>query len=56
MPHYNTMTVVVQDVQDGCSGETWLALCTRKKRLQRMITKDYYWIGIQEDIDMFSKS
>ena len=41
---------------DGCSGETLLALCTRKERLQRKMTKDYHWIGIQENIGMFSKS
>ena len=41
---------------DGCSGETLLAPCTRKKRLQRKMTKDYCWIGVQENIDMLSKS
>ena len=41
---------------DGCSGETLLAPCKRKKRLQRKITKDYYWRGVQENIGMFSKS
>ena len=41
---------------DGCSGETLLAPCTRKKRLQRKMTKDYYCIGGQENIGMFSKS
>ena len=41
---------------DRCSGETLLAPCTRKKRLQRKMTKDYYWIGVQENIGMFSKS
>ena len=55
------MTVVVQDVQNGrtiggCSGETLLAPCTRKKRLQRKVTKDHCWIGIQENIGMFSES
>ena len=61
MPRHNTTTVVVQDVQmtersDGCSGDTLLAPCTREKRQQRKMTKDYYWIGVQENIDMFSKS
>ena len=61
MPGHNTTTVVVQDVQiteqsDGCSGETLLAPCTREKRLQRKMTKEYYWIGVQENIDMLSKS
>ena len=28
---------------------------TTKKRLQRKMTKDYCWIGDQENIDMFSK-
>ena len=41
---------------DGCSDETLLAPCTRKKRLQRKMTKGYYWIGVQENIGMFSKS
>ena len=27
---------------DGCNDETLLAPCTRKKRLQRKMTKDYY--------------
>ena len=40
---------------DGCSGETLLALCTRKKRLQGKMTKDNYWIGVQENIGMFGK-
>ena len=35
--------------------ETLLAPCTRKKRLQRKMTKDYCWIGVQENIGMFSK-
>ena len=29
---------------DGCSRETLVAPCTRKKRLQRKMTKDYNWI------------
>ena len=41
---------------DSCSGETLLAPCTRKKRLQRNITKGYYWTGVQKNIGMFSKS
>ena len=54
--------VAVRDVQNGrtgwdrCSGETLLAPCTRKKRLQRKITKHYHWIGVQENIGTFSKS
>ena len=61
MPRHNTTTVVVQDVQmtersDVSSGETLLAPCTKEKRLQRKMTKDYYWIGVQENIDMLSKS
>ena len=44
------------DRSDGCSGETLVAACTRKKKLQRKMTKDYYWIGVQENIGMFSKS
>ena len=47
-----TTTVVVQAVQliaerlDSWSGETLLAPCTRKKRLQRKMTEDYYWTGV----------
>ena len=54
--------VAVQDVQNGrtgwdrCSGETLLAPCTKKKRLQRKIAKHFHWIGVQENIGMFSKS
>ena len=54
--------VAVRDVQNGqtrwdrCSGETLLAPCTREKRLQRKIIKHYHWIGVQENIGMFSKS
>ena len=61
IPRHNTTTVVVQvfkmaERSDGCSGEKLLAPCTRKKRLQITITKDYYWIAVQENIGMFSKS
>ena len=38
---------------DGYSGETLLALCTKKMRLQG---KTYYRIDIQENLSMFSKS
>ena len=42
---------------DACNGETLLAPCTRKKRLKRKMTKNYYyWIGAQDNIGMFSKS
>ena len=41
---------------EGCSGETFLAPCTRKKGLQRKMTEDDYWIDVQEHIGMFSKS
>ena len=41
---------------DGCSGETFLASSTLKKKLQRKMTDDYYWIGVQENVGMFSKS
>ena len=41
---------------DGCSGETLLASYTRKKRLQRKMTKGYCCIDVQENIGMFSKS
>ena len=54
--------VAVRDVQNGrtgwdrCSGETLLAPCTREKRLQRKMTKDYYWTGVQDNIGMLSES
>ena len=54
--------MAVRDVQNGrtgwdrCSGEALLAPCTRKKRLQRKITKHYHWVSVQENIGMFSKS
>ena len=38
-----------------CSGQTLLAPCTTKKKLQRKMTNGYYWIGVQENIGMFSK-
>ena len=41
---------------DGCSRETLLAPCRRKKRLQRKMTKDNYWIGVQENIRMFGNA
>ena len=41
---------------DGRSGETLLAPCTRKQRLERKMAKDNYWIGVQENIGMFGKS
>ena len=40
---------------DGCSFETFLALCATKKRLQIRMNLDYYMTGAQEDIDMFSR-
>ena len=33
---------------DGYNGQTLLAPCTRKKRLQKKMTDDYHWIGGQE--------
>ena len=39
---------------DDCSDETLLAPCTKMKRLQRRVTKGYYWTGVQEKIGMFS--
>ena len=61
MPCHNKNNLAVRDVQNGrigwdrCSGETLMAPRTRKKRLQRKITEHYYWIGVQENIGMFSK-
>ena len=34
----------------------WLLVEGIKKRLQRKMTKHYHWIGVQENIGMFSKS
>ena len=34
----------------------WLLACVRKKKLQRKMTNDYYWIGVQENVGLFSKS
>ena len=41
---------------DGCSDKTLLAPRTRKKRLQRKMTEDYYWIGVQENIGMLKRT
>ena len=40
---------------DGCS-ETIAGSLYKEKRLQRKMTKDNYWIGVQEIIGMFGKS
>ena len=52
---YNNMFKMAER-SDGCSGEILLAYCTRKKRLQRKMTEDYYWKGVQENIGMFRTS
>ena len=39
---------IIAERSDGCSGETLLSLSTRKMRMQRKMTKDYYWMGVQE--------
>ena len=61
MPPHNTMTVVVQDVQNGRT-IGWLqwsniagSLCKEEEAAEKM-TKDYYWTGVQENIGMFSNS
>ena len=41
---------------DGYSGEKLLALCARKKKLQRKMTENCYWIGAEESIGKISKS
>ena len=61
MPLHNTTTVVAEvfkmaERSDGCSGETLVAPCARKKRLQRKTTKDHYWIGGEEIIGVFIES
>ena len=60
MPGGNTTAAVVKfsyiaERSGGCCGETLLAPCARKKRLQRKMTEVYYWIGAQQNIGMFSK-
>ena len=54
--HWQFKMFKIAEGSDGCSGETLLAPCTRKKRLQRKMAKDNYWIGVQENIGMFGKS
>ena len=54
--HWQFKMFKMAEGSDGCSGETLLAPCTRKKRLQRKMAKDNYWIGVQENIGMFGKS
>ena len=54
-------TVVVEvfrmaEQSDGCSGETLVARCARKKRLQRRMTEDHCWVNTKENSGMFSKS
>ena len=43
-----------------CMAKKWntplLAPGMRRRRLQRKMTKGYYWIGVEENIGMFSKS
>ena len=66
MPRHNTTTVVVQEVQNGrtvrCNHQWWnIAGFLYKeeeaaKNLQRKMTEDYYWIGVQENIGMLRKS
>ena len=56
MLQYNNKMFKMAEQSDGYSGDTLLAPCTRKKRLQRKMTKGYYWIGVQENIGIFSKS
>ena len=38
------------------SDEILLDPCARKKSLQRKMTKDHYWNGVQENIGTFNKS
>ena len=61
MPCGSTSSVVAEvfkmaERSDGCSGETLLAPCACwKKKPQRNITKDYYWVGAKESIGIFNK-
>ena len=41
---------------DRCSGETLMAPYARKKRLERKMTKDWYWISADENTGTFSES
>ena len=41
---------------NGCSDETLLAPFAAKRRLRREMTEDYYWIGAEETISIFSNS
>ena len=55
----NTMTVIVQRWQmaersDGYSDEPLLVPCARKKKLQGKMVEDYYWMGAEENIGLFS--
>ena len=54
--HWQFKMFKMAEGSDGCSGETLLAPCTRKKRLQRKMAKDNYWIAVKQNIDMFGKS
>ena len=40
---------------DDGSGETLLAPCARRKKLQRKMTTYYFWIGAQENIVVLSE-
>ena len=58
---HNTTALVVQDVQNGrtIGWLQWWSIADslyKEKRLQRKMAKDNYWIGVQENIGMFSKS
>ena len=54
--HWQFKMFKMAEASDGCSGETLLAPCTRKKRLQRKMAKHNYWIAVQQNIGMFGKS
>ena len=62
MPCHNTTTVVVQDVQNGRTIR-WLqwwniiadSLCNEEEVAEKD-AEGYHWIGVQENIGMFSKS
>ena len=57
MPRHNTATLVVQDVQNvqTIGWFQWWNIAGSLYK-QRKMTKDNYWIGVQENIGMLSKS
>ena len=61
MPRHNTTTVVVKDVQNGRT-IGWLQWWNiagslyKEEETAEKGAEDYHWIGVKENIGMFSKS